>query len=93
MLGTHNLIVVLVVGLVAGWLAGKIVLGTGIGIIGDIVVGVIGAFIGRWLFGQFHIGRWLAAHHLNFGFWVDAILSATLGAVVLLLVVKLVRRL
>jgi uncharacterized membrane protein YeaQ/YmgE (transglycosylase-associated protein family) len=89
MLGTN----ILVVGLVAGWLASKIVFGTGLGIIGDIIVGIIGAFIGRWLFGQFHVDRWLSAHlHVHMGFWVDAIFSATVGAIVLLLVVKLIRR-
>jgi len=92
MFGGQSLIVVLVVGLVAGWLAGKIVYGTGLGIIGDIVVGVIGAFIGRWLFGQFHIDRWITANlHVHLGFWGDAILSATLGAIVLLLIIRLVR--
>jgi uncharacterized membrane protein YeaQ/YmgE (transglycosylase-associated protein family) len=94
MFETHNLLVILVVGLIAGWLAGKIVFGTGLGIIGDIVVGLIGTFIGRWLFNQFHIDRWISAHfHIHLGFWGDAILSATLGAVVLLLIVRLIRSL
>ena len=86
MLGTNSLIVVLVVGLVAGWLAAKIVQGTGLGIIGDIIVGVIGAFIGRWLFNYFHV-------RIGVNFWVDAILTATIGAVVLLLAIRLIRRL
>ena len=85
MLGTNSLIVILVVGLVAGWLASKIVFGTGLGIIGDIIVGVIGAFIGRWLFNYFHV-------RIGVNFWVDAILTATIGAIVLLLIVKLIRR-
>jgi uncharacterized membrane protein YeaQ/YmgE (transglycosylase-associated protein family) len=86
MLETKSLIVILVVGLIAGWLAGKIVWGTGLGIIGDIVVGVIGAFIGRWLFTYFHF-------RVGVNFWIDAILTATLGAVVLLVVIRLIRRL
>ena len=86
MLGTNNLIVVLVVGLVAGWLAAKIVQGTGLGIIGDIIVGVIGAFIGRWLFTYFHL-------RIGVNFWIDAILTATVGAVVLLVAIRLIRRL
>jgi uncharacterized membrane protein YeaQ/YmgE (transglycosylase-associated protein family) len=86
MLGTNSLIVVLVVGLVAGWLAAKIVQGTGLGIIGDIIVGVIGAFIGRWLFNYFHV-------RIGVNFWVDAILTATIGAVVLLVAIRLIRRL
>jgi uncharacterized membrane protein YeaQ/YmgE (transglycosylase-associated protein family) len=85
MLGTNSLIVVLLVGLVAGWLAGKIVQGTGLGLIGDIIIGVIGAFIGRWLFTYFHL-------RIGVNFWVDAILTATAGAVVLLLILRLVRR-
>ena len=86
MLGTNSLIVVLVVGLIAGWLAGKIVQGTGLGIIGDIIFGVVGAFVGRWLFTYFHFG-------IGANFWFDAILTATVGAVVLLVVINLIRRL
>jgi uncharacterized membrane protein YeaQ/YmgE (transglycosylase-associated protein family) len=86
MLGTNSLIVVLIVGLVAGWLAAKIVQGTGLGIIGDIIIGIIGAFIGRWLFEHFHL-------RIGVNFWVDAILTATVGAVVLLVVIRLIRRL
>jgi uncharacterized membrane protein YeaQ/YmgE (transglycosylase-associated protein family) len=86
MLGTNSLIVVLIVGLVAGWLAAKVVQGTGLGLIGDIIVGVIGAFIGRWLFNYFHL-------RIGVNFWVDAILTATVGAVVLLVAIRLIRRL
>jgi uncharacterized membrane protein YeaQ/YmgE (transglycosylase-associated protein family) len=85
MLGTNSLIVILVVGLIAGWLASKLVSGTGLGIIGDVIIGVIGAFIGRWLFNYFHI-------RVGVNFWVDAILTATAGSVVLLVVLRLVRR-
>ncbi len=81
----HSLIVILIVGLVAGWLAGKIVRGGGFGLIGDIFVGVIGAFIGRWLFGILKIS-------IGINFWIDAILTATIGAVILLLLIRLVRR-
>ena len=84
MFGTHSLIVILVVGLVAGWLAAKIVHGTGLGIIGDIIVGIIGAFIGQWLFSHFHI-------RIGVNFWVDAILTATIGAIALLVVIRLIR--
>jgi uncharacterized membrane protein YeaQ/YmgE (transglycosylase-associated protein family) len=45
----ESILVFLVIGLIAGWLAGKIVEGTGFGLVGDLVVGVIGAFIGGWL--------------------------------------------
>jgi uncharacterized membrane protein YeaQ/YmgE (transglycosylase-associated protein family) len=84
-INTHSIIVVLIVGLVAGWLAAKIVQGTGLGLIGDIIVGVIGAVIGNWLFTHFHI-------RIGVNFWVDAILTATIGAVVLLVVIRLIRR-
>ena len=77
MLGTNSLIVILIVGLVAGFLAGKVVRGSGFGLIGDIVVGVVGAFVGRWLFATLHI-------RIGVNFWIDAILTATAGAVVLL---------
>ena len=49
MFATNSLIVILVVGLIAGWLAGQIMRGSGYGLIGDLIIGIIGAFIGiRW---------------------------------------------
>ncbi|MCC6775785.1 MAG: GlsB/YeaQ/YmgE family stress response membrane protein [Hyphomicrobiales bacterium] len=81
----QHLVVVIVVGVVAGWLAGKIVRGGGFGLIGDLIVGVIGAFIGRWLFLQLRLS-------IGINFWVDSILTATVGAVILLLVLRLLRR-
>ena len=45
----ESLIVILLVGVIAGWLAGQIVRGTGFGIVGDLIVGIVGAFIGDWL--------------------------------------------
>ena len=74
----------LIVGLVAGWLAGVLVKGSGFGIIGDLVVGVIGAFLGGWLFSTF--GASLG------GGLLGSIIVATLGAVVLLFIVRLVKR-
>jgi uncharacterized membrane protein YeaQ/YmgE (transglycosylase-associated protein family) len=79
----ESLLIILVVGVVAGWLAGQIVQGTGFGIIGDLIIGVIGAFIGGWLMPQLGI-------HLGSGI-VAAIVNATIGALLLLLVIKLVR--
>jgi uncharacterized membrane protein YeaQ/YmgE (transglycosylase-associated protein family) len=82
-LSSEGLLVILLVGLVAGWLAGQIVQGTGFGLIGDMVIGVIGAFVGDWLMPRLGI---------QFGFGVvGAIINATIGAVVLLLVIRLVR--
>ena len=48
-MGTHSILAWIVIGTVAGWLAGKLVKGQGYGFIGDIIVGIIGAFIGGFL--------------------------------------------
>jgi uncharacterized membrane protein YeaQ/YmgE (transglycosylase-associated protein family) len=80
----ETLLVWLLIGAIAGWLAGVIVKGFGFGPVGNIVVGILGAFIGGWLFGALGIGA-------GYGI-VSAILGATVGAVVLLLVIKLLRR-
>ena len=82
-LSSESLLVILFVGLIAGWLAGKIVQGTGFGIIGDLVIGIVGAFIGDWLFPQLGL-------RLGTGM-ISAIINATIGAVLLLFVIKLVR--
>ena len=82
-MSNESLLVILFVGLVAGWLAGQIVRGTGFGLIADLVIGIIGAFIGDWLLPQIGI-------HLGTGI-VPAIINATIGAVLLLLVVRLLR--
>jgi uncharacterized membrane protein YeaQ/YmgE (transglycosylase-associated protein family) len=66
----------------AGWLAGKIVDGGGFGLIGDLVVGIIGAFIGDWLLPRLNI-------HLGVGI-VSLIINATLGAIVLLVLLRVV---
>jgi uncharacterized membrane protein YeaQ/YmgE (transglycosylase-associated protein family) len=77
------LLVILLVGLVAGWLAGHFVRGTGFGIIADICIGIIGALIASWLFPRLGI-------HLGAGI-VARIVAATIGAILLLLVLRLVR--
>jgi uncharacterized membrane protein YeaQ/YmgE (transglycosylase-associated protein family) len=82
-ISSESLIIILFVGLVAGWLAGKIVRGTGFGLIGDIVVGIAGAFISSWLFPKLGI-------HIGSGLISEIIYSA-IGAVLLLLIVRLVR--
>lgn len=80
----ESLLVILLIGAVAGWLAGLIVQGTGFGLIGDIIVGIVGAFIASWLFPQLgiHIGAGIVAE----------IIAATIGAILLLVVVRLVKR-
>ena len=81
----ESLLVILLVGLIAGWLAGKIVRGTGFGLIADLCIGIIGAFIGDWLLPELGI-------HLGFSRIIDLIISATIGAVVLLLILGLFGR-
>jgi uncharacterized membrane protein YeaQ/YmgE (transglycosylase-associated protein family) len=82
-LSSEGLLIILFVGLVAGWLAGQIVRGTGFGIIGDILVGIAGALIASLLFPRLGI-------HLGSGLLSEIIYSA-IGAIILLLVVRLVR--
>ena len=79
-----NLLWFLIVGLVAGWLAGVVVKGGGFGVIGDIVVGVIGAVLGGWLFSNLGASAG--------GGLLGSIVVATIGAVVLLFIVRLIKR-
>lgn len=74
----------LIVGLIAGWLAGTLVKGGGFGLVGDIVIGVVGAVIGGHLFGTFGISLG--------GGLIGSIVVATVGAVLLLFVVRLIKR-
>ena len=82
-LSNEGLLVILFVGLVAGWIAGKIVRGTGFGIIGDILVGIAGALLASLLFPRLGI-------HLGSGL-VSEIIYSAIGAIILLLIVRLVR--
>jgi len=80
-MSNESLLVIFLVGIVAGWLAGKIVRGTGFGIIGDLLVGIVGAFIGNWLLPRLGVNLGTGA--------ISAIVNATVGAILLLLVVRL----
>ncbi|MDB5598430.1 MAG: transglycosylase [Xanthobacteraceae bacterium] len=80
----ETLLIWLVVGAVAGWLAGLIVRGFGFGLVGNIVVGIVGAFIAGWLLPRLGV-------HIGAGI-VGAIIHAMIGAIVLLLIIGLVRR-
>jgi uncharacterized membrane protein YeaQ/YmgE (transglycosylase-associated protein family) len=82
-MSNEGLLVILFVGLVAGWLAGKVVRGTGFGIIGDILVGIAGALVASYLFPKLGI-------HLGTGL-VSEIIYSAIGAIVLLLIVRLLR--
>ncbi len=81
-LSNESLLVILFVGVIAGWLASHLVRGGGFGLIGDLVLGVIGAFIGDWLLPRLNI-------HLGVG-TLALIINATIGAIVLLVIVRLV---
>jgi uncharacterized membrane protein YeaQ/YmgE (transglycosylase-associated protein family) len=83
-ISNEGILVILFVGLIAGWLAGQIVRGTGFGLIGDILVGIAGALVASFLFPQLGI-------HLGTGL-VSEIIYSAIGAVLLLVVVRLVRR-
>jgi uncharacterized membrane protein YeaQ/YmgE (transglycosylase-associated protein family) len=78
------IIIWLIVGAIAGWLAGLLVKGAGFGLIGDIVVGIVGGLIAGWLLPRIglHIG----------GDFISDIINALIGAVILLLIIKLVKR-
>jgi uncharacterized membrane protein YeaQ/YmgE (transglycosylase-associated protein family) len=82
-LSNESLLVILFVGLVAGWLAGKVVRGAGFGLLGDLVIGIVGAFIATLLFPRLGI-------HLGSGILSEILFSA-LGAIILLLIVGLIR--
>lgn len=79
-----GLVIFLLIGAVAGWLAGVILKGGGFGLIGNIVAGIIGSFVGGWLFKTLGIS-------IGTGL-VSTIITAAIGAIVVLLVVGLIRR-
>ena len=81
-LSNQSLLVIIFVGIVAGWLAGRVMDGGGFGLIGDLLVGLVGAFIGDWLLPRLGI-------HLGVGI-VAAIINAFIGAVILLLILRLI---
>jgi uncharacterized membrane protein YeaQ/YmgE (transglycosylase-associated protein family) len=83
-MSAQSLLIILLVGGIAGWLAGMIVRGTGFGVVADIALGIVGAFIGSWLLPRFHI-------HIGSGF-VNEIVIAPIGALVLLLILGLFAR-
>ncbi|KOF17119.1 MULTISPECIES: GlsB/YeaQ/YmgE family stress response membrane protein [Sinorhizobium/Ensifer group] len=83
-MGIESILVFLIVGAIAGWLAGLIVKGFGFGLIGNMVVGIIGAFIAGFLFPA--IGISLGTGVLS------AILHATIGAVILLVLIRIVKQ-
>ncbi|MEJ2604559.1 MAG: GlsB/YeaQ/YmgE family stress response membrane protein [Gammaproteobacteria bacterium] len=78
-----SLVIFLAIGAVAGWLAGLLIKGGGFGLIGNIIVGIVGAFVGGFLANVLGLAA---------GGLVGSIALATLGAVVLLLIIGLIKR-
>jgi uncharacterized membrane protein YeaQ/YmgE (transglycosylase-associated protein family) len=78
----HSIIAWIIIGLIAGWLTGKLMKGSGYGALMDIVVGIVGALIGGFL-----------AKHLGLGSdhgWTMSIILAVIGAVILTLILRLI---
>ncbi|MDF7798641.1 GlsB/YeaQ/YmgE family stress response membrane protein [Pontiellaceae bacterium B1224] len=80
----EQLILFLIIGGVAGWLAGLIMKGRGLGLVGNIVVGVVGAFLGGWLFGLLEISIG--------GKWLGPIVTALVGSLILLFAIGLIKK-
>jgi uncharacterized membrane protein YeaQ/YmgE (transglycosylase-associated protein family) len=81
-MSTDHILLFLVLGVLAGFLAGKIMKGSGYGIIGDLFLGVAGSFIGGWVFGLLGIG---------IGNIIGSLIAAVVGALILLYLIRLVK--
>lgn len=73
----------ILIGICAGWLAGQIMKGGGFGLVGDLIVGVIGALLGGFLFGLFGLSA--------SGLW-GSLVTATVGAIVLIVILRVIKR-
>ena len=80
-LSDQGLIVILVVGVIAGWLAGKVLRGNGFGLVGDAAIGIVGALIGDWLLHRLGV-------HFSSGI-IGLVINAAIGAIVLLFALRL----
>ena len=78
-----NILIWIISGIIAGWIAGLLVRGRGFGLIGDLIIGLLGGLIGGWLAGLMGIQA---------SSWITQILVAALGGVVLVAIIRLVRR-
>lgn len=79
-----EILVTLIIGAAAGWLGSMIFKGSGLGLLGNIVVGIVGSFVGYWLLGKIGVD-------LGTG-WIGAILTGALGALIILFVINLLFR-
>ncbi len=77
-----GLIATLIIGALAGWLGSKIYKGSGLGIIGNIIIGIVGSFVGSWLLGKLGV-------NLGSG-WIGAILTGAIGAIIILFLFNLI---
>jgi uncharacterized membrane protein YeaQ/YmgE (transglycosylase-associated protein family) len=80
----HGIIAWLIIGAIAGWLAGMLLGRGGFGLIGDIIVGIVGAFLGGWLAGVLGL-------HLASGL-ISSVITATVGAIILILILRVIKR-
>jgi uncharacterized membrane protein YeaQ/YmgE (transglycosylase-associated protein family) len=80
-----SLLTWIIVGLIAGVLASLVMGGTGYGLVGDIIIGIVGAFVGGWVFSRLGVSS-------PFGGMAGVVFTAFIGAVVLLFLLRLVRR-
>jgi uncharacterized membrane protein YeaQ/YmgE (transglycosylase-associated protein family) len=80
----ESILVVLLIGAIAGWLAGLIVRGAGFGLIGNIVIGIIGALVASWLLPRLGVSLGSSI--------VRDIINATIGGVIILVILSLIRR-
>jgi uncharacterized membrane protein YeaQ/YmgE (transglycosylase-associated protein family) len=83
-MSVEAIVIALIIGAAAGWLAGQVVRGIGFGLIGNIIVGIVGGFLATWLLPRIGIAIG--------GGIIAAIINATIGAVILLLIIGLVKR-
>lgn len=83
-MASHGILAWLVIGAVAGWLAGQLMKGGGFGLLVDIIVGIVGAFVGGWVAGLLGISIG--------GGWIASIITATIGAVILIFLMRLIKR-
>ena len=80
----QSIIIILILGALAGWLAGMVFQGGGLGLLGNIVCGIIGGFIGYWLLPKLGV-------HINTGTaWLNYVLTAAIGAIVLLALINII---
>ncbi len=82
MVGTQHLLLFIVIGIVAGFLAGKIMSGSRFGLVGDLIIGVVGSFIGVWVFGLAGISS---------GGVLGLLIAAIVGALLLLYIIRIAK--